>query len=562
MTSLTIGDHIQDRGKLRVDLGRLVETRMLIQANSGGGKSYAIRKLLEETHGKVQQIVLDVEGEFATLRERFDYILAGRGGDIPADPNSAELLARKILELDTSLIVDLYELKMHERHRFVRVFLDSLVNSPKELWHPVLILIDEAHLFAPEKGESEAMSAVVDLATRGRKRGFAAILATQRLSKLHKDVAAECLNKLIGRTGLDIDMKRASEELGFASKQQMLGLRDLEPGQFFAFGPALTKAVSLAQISKVETSHPKAGQRLKLRVPVPTAKVKRILAKLTDLPKEAEQELRDRRELQMRLRELERELRKKASGEVDEKHLAELEARAFERGRSEGLKAMRKVATVKERLLSEISRLQALIESIPSEPITISKEARIEPNKNLQPGRVIRLAPPVQRPELESGAVGKCELAILRFLAAREGKPLSRAQIGAWTGYSVKSSAFNGALSMLVKSGIIGRVSGKYVVDSARRSIVLDLLGSNYEEPPRSLEDWVGKLSPTPAKILQLILAHPAKHFSRQEIAERTGYSTSSSSFNSAISELCSLELMRRGHEGFCLNPDLEEVSA
>jgi len=41
------------------------------------------------------------------------------------------------------------------------------------------------------------------------------VVATLRLSKLHKDTAVECNNKLIGRTGLDVDVKRATVELGF-----------------------------------------------------------------------------------------------------------------------------------------------------------------------------------------------------------------------------------------------------------------------------------------------------------------------------------------------------------
>jgi hypothetical protein len=39
---------------LRFDLDVLVDTRLLIQANSGGGKSRTIRRILEQTHGKVQ----------------------------------------------------------------------------------------------------------------------------------------------------------------------------------------------------------------------------------------------------------------------------------------------------------------------------------------------------------------------------------------------------------------------------------------------------------------------------------------------------------------------------
>ncbi len=47
-----------------INVERLIESRMLIQANSGGGKSWAIRRLLEQTYGDVQQILIDVDGEF------------------------------------------------------------------------------------------------------------------------------------------------------------------------------------------------------------------------------------------------------------------------------------------------------------------------------------------------------------------------------------------------------------------------------------------------------------------------------------------------------------------
>lgn len=67
------------------DLDRLVDTRLLVQANSGGGKSWLLRRILEQTHGQVQHLVIDPEGEFASLRERFDYVLAAKhGGDTAA----------------------------------------------------------------------------------------------------------------------------------------------------------------------------------------------------------------------------------------------------------------------------------------------------------------------------------------------------------------------------------------------------------------------------------------------------------------------------------------------
>ena len=287
MKSIVIGKG-EGKGNVLIDVQSLIDSRLLVQANSGGGKSWLLRRLLEQTHGKVQHIVLDLEGEFGSLRQRFDYILVGKGGDIPIGIRSAEILARKLLELGTSAILDLYELKAHERITFVKRFLDAMVNAPKELWHPCLVVVDEAHVFCPEQGKSEALGSVIDLCTRGRKRGYCAVLATQRISKLHKDAAAECNNKLIGRAAMDIDMKRAAGELGFTSKTQMQDLRKLSAGEFFAFGPAISPTVTKVKVGSVSTVHPKVGSRQGFTAPPPTSKVKTLLAKLTDLPKEAD----------------------------------------------------------------------------------------------------------------------------------------------------------------------------------------------------------------------------------------------------------------------------------
>lgn len=288
-----------------LDVPRLVETRMLVQANSGGGKSWAIRRLCEVAYGGAQQIILDPEGEFHTLREKFDYVLAGRsGGDCPADLKSAALLARRLLELNVSAVVDIFELGA-QRARFVRLFLEALMQAPRELWHPTIVVIDEANKFCPEHGKAESHDAVIDLMTRGRKRGFAGVLATQRISDLAKSAAAECNNKLIGRSSLDVDMKRAAAEIGFTSKEEQLSLRRLDDGQFYAFGPALTRAVTKFRVGPVTTTHPRAGQRA-VPVTAPRERVRKILAQLADLPQEAEAEAQTVGELRARVRELER----------------------------------------------------------------------------------------------------------------------------------------------------------------------------------------------------------------------------------------------------------------
>ena len=161
--------------KIWIDLLKLIVSRLLIQANSGGGKSWAIRRIIEWAFKYVQIIVIDPEGEFGNLRSKFDFVYAGKDGDAPVESRSAALLARRLLELKASAIIDLYELPPQERKHYVRLFLEAAVNAPKELWHDCLFILDEAHVFAPEKDQSESLSAVIDMASRGRKRGYCLI---------------------------------------------------------------------------------------------------------------------------------------------------------------------------------------------------------------------------------------------------------------------------------------------------------------------------------------------------------------------------------------------------
>jgi len=102
---------------------------------------------------------------------------------------------------------------------------------------------------------------------RGRKRGLAGVIATQRLAKLAKNVAAEASNFLMGRTFLDIDMARAADLLGMDRRQAEM-FRDLKRGNFVALGPALSRRPLPIQIGNVETSARSSSPKL---MPLPDA---------------------------------------------------------------------------------------------------------------------------------------------------------------------------------------------------------------------------------------------------------------------------------------------------
>lgn len=282
----------QENGQaLTLDIQELIVSRALIQANSGGGKSWFLRLISELCAGKVQTIIFDHDGEFVTLREKFDFALVGREGEVGIDIRSAPLLARKIVELNISAIINLSDLDdLTEKRAYVAAYLTAMMKVPRKFWHPILVIVDESHLYCPEKGQAESSKAVISLMDSGRKRGFAGVLATQRLSKLHKDAAAEVNNVFIGRTWLDNDQARAQDILGFAKKDITL-LRDVKPGEIFAFGSALNvNGVVRFKSGAVQTTHPKAGERHTMAVPAASTTILAIAKQIEDVPQQAEAE--------------------------------------------------------------------------------------------------------------------------------------------------------------------------------------------------------------------------------------------------------------------------------
>lgn len=305
----TIGTIVETGKPQPIDIDRLLLTRMLLQADSGGGKTVALKRLLEQTHGHVQQIIIDPEGEFSTLREKFDYLLcAPEGADAIANPKTAPILARKLRETRVSAVIDIYDLRPQEQKHFVRLFIEELLAAPKNLWNPCLLIIDEAQIFAPEGDKAESLGAIMDLRGRGRKRGLCPILATPRLAELSKDACAGLQNKLIGVTTLDLDVKRAARDLALTPSEATTMLRNLEPGEFFCFGPALNRNITKVKVGSLTTAH---GQHLAgkdKRPPAPSEKIKAVLAKLADLPKEAEQEAKTLADFKAENARLKREL--------------------------------------------------------------------------------------------------------------------------------------------------------------------------------------------------------------------------------------------------------------
>ena len=559
---------------ITLDLNILLRTRLLVQANSGGGKSWLLRRLAEQLFGKVQVIIIDPEGEFATLREKLDFILVGPGGETPADVRSAEMVARRLLELRISAICDLYEMKESERHTWLRLFLDALINAPKKLWHPMVLILDEASDFCPEgkAGGSEAAQAVMAFSRKGRKRGFCPIMATQSLATLDKKTSRHLHNRLIGPTFEDVDIERSIDLLSIAArdkKEFAHDIRTMEPGSFYAFGRAISKVRVLLEVGPVSTTHPDIGRsKIALKPPPPPSKIRALLPKLADLPKEAEQEAQTVAGFRKEIRSLKAQLRSQPAAPakrvvervVDQTATEKIVRRALQENnqhwQAQIAKLVRYVGQLRP-ILTSIAQQAAKAEALKNPVTEFAPPPKIQipagvttrptapppPRTNAKPAR--RPTEPVEfqgDPEELTPARKKILCALAEFEALGQSE-VSRKWIAALAGVSHKSSAYTNNLGGLRSSGYID-----YGSSSTLRFTEKGRTVTPPADPPASSQEMLERcfhiLTPKQGDILKALHAIHPESLSRDELADAVGVSAKSSAYTNNLGAIRSAAML------------------
>lgn len=203
--------------KLAKDLTLPLETvtqTVAVLAKRRAGKSYTMRRLVEQLFNAGQQVVLvDPKGDQWGLRSAADgkapglpiVILGGERGDVPLESTAGEVVAKLVVEERVSVVLDLSLFRKHEVATFMTAFLENLYRlKAKEIYRtPVMLVIDEADAVAPQKpqkGEERMLGAAEDIVRRGGQRGIGCVLVTQRSAVLNKNVLTQAQMLVVLRT--------------------------------------------------------------------------------------------------------------------------------------------------------------------------------------------------------------------------------------------------------------------------------------------------------------------------------------------------------------------------
>lgn len=581
MSKIVIGEDASGKA-LKLDVDLLIPSRLLIQANSGGGKSFLLRRLQEQFYqAKVQTIAIDPEGEFFTLREKFGFVLVGEGGETPADVRSAALLAEKFLSLKVSAVCDLYEaFRAHpmERRRWVATFLNAILDAPRSLWHPLVIIVDEAHKFCPQETPKagnqidrqiigDCKDAMIALSTTGRKRGFCPIWATQRLAKVDKDASAEFFNRMVGMTIEDVDVDRAADLMSVSrdEKQEFrTSLRNLEPGQFYCFGRAIAHERTLVKVGPVETHHPETGTAAKnAEAPPMPEEVAKFLPQLSDLPKEAENKARTVAELEKTVRDLRKELKQQPVGELKIETVTVADPRAIDRAVIAAVKPYREILRKIKQAADRADRSLPIVRGALEDIAAATGETVAIAEKSSLPAQVatpfIPPRPPAPRPQPRAitpqngdtpltGPEAKIMRALGELLSIGKNHP-SKNMVAAWAGYSPIGGAFGNPIGALRSKGFIDYPApGVVTLTEAGRATVGPCDQPDQEEIWRRIENTC---TGPEQKILRALLDNAGQdEISKEQLAEKAGYSPIGGAFGNPIGALRTKGLLDYPRQG------------
>ncbi len=537
-TTPTLSFNPSDKEGVVANLERLLIHRLAIQGNSGSGKSWLLRTLIEGTHGHVQHLIVDPEGEFRTLREVFDdyIILAASDGDLIITPESAENTARLLIEEGVNIILDLSEFGETERDAICAAVVHGLMSLSREAWRYILVVVDEAQTLAPQAVNGVSLDALTDLAMRGRKRGFGLVVATQRLALLNKNLLAMCSNRLIGLTTLGNDMKRASEELGF-NTQERQKLKALEPGEFFAFGPALSQEVTKVRSGPTKSTHPAPGQ---LTPPTPPASKK--------LGSLLEQLRLNQQRVPSNIEEVENEIQISPRSRIPQKVEKREIEKAVKFGSSSVKSTLEQIRILADNVIVESAQLVPThtLQNSLSDGIDFNKSERNLPTPRYQNKHTVDKTSSRATLVISKRVPDDPKHRILRILAEMElleVPSLDRSTLAVLSEQSPKSSAFSRHVAALHNKGFVTYPSGGHVAltEQGRTSIPVP-------QKPTTLADlherWFIYLCLYERQLLEeLIEVHPSS-LSRRGLAKRVNRSEGSSAFSRALANLKRLKLI------------------
>lgn len=169
----------------------------------GSGKSNTAAVLMEELLAAgVPIAVIDTDGEYYTLKERYDITVVGAPrytkAEIPVNIHNVEQVAEVAYTNGRSIVFDVSGAPKPMRTDLVLAYLSRVWNLAAVRRIPLVLFIEEAQNWMPQsrvgqRNESglTTKDILADIAAQGRKLGLSLVIIGQRSARIDKDALTQ-----------------------------------------------------------------------------------------------------------------------------------------------------------------------------------------------------------------------------------------------------------------------------------------------------------------------------------------------------------------------------------
>lgn len=496
--------------------------RGLYAAFPGHGKSHTAAIFVEQwldQNGTV--VIFEPLAEWHTLKQKYPVQVVGgpHAQDIPFVESEPELYAKAVVEKGISMVFYTRDVRDQEKLvDFVCKFIDTVMRL-QELHHrPLMILLEEAHEYAPvsAKGQiappwvyNRMIKALVDCYTQGRKLNIVPISITQRPQVLNFTIRQLCNFVWFGKFSaqdakyIDKEVLKSFRERGHdINSNDLIGL---ERSEWFLIAGEQTKRILVTDRRK--TPHGADTPKLDYVAPVDSntkAAVSSLGETLKEMIQKRGEEQSDLEKAKNRIKyleEKEEDLKKKVQLGVDLRDLlkpgaAPDQAEVADKIREIETKHQAEITEFKETWTSpeETEEIKKHLAELEEKTTALDLLAEvftpiIEPIvKKLMPAEVpsgltekdvaqmikkeLDSAPKSRRTARVVGdtgiawidmwlpKLGTAEQKIIRYMASRFPLKMTKSQISIGIALSAKGGYFNGAFNNLVKKKLIAPMGG------------------------------------------------------------------------------------------------------
>lgn len=502
-----------------------------VLGKTGSGKSYAVRGIVEGLLDEGARVcIIDPTGAWNGLRSSATgksggypvVIFGGSHADLTLAGQYGEAIAETIGTSSTPAIIDTSLMRVGERTRFMADFADALIRKNKG---PLHLVIDEAHLFAPQgkvnsPQAGEMLSATNNLVSLGRSRGLRIIMITQRPAKLHKDSLTQCETlvalRLIAPQDRNAVREWIEDNADKAKGNEIISsLASLKTGQGWVWAPELgiLDRISFPKIHTFDSGRAPDGSEQHGQVLAPIDK-DAISAKLQAV--KADALANDPGELKKKIAELQRQIKTAPTAAVaDPAELERVKREGFLEGQADGMANLNEYLDALDTWLIEkparppmtaraapaYKFAQPLVRAPAPRPVAKAAPRSNGQSMDLPPGELATLTACIQFPD-----------------------GLRREQLTVLTQY--KRSSRDAYIQRLREKGLVETNGDTVKATSAGVEALPDA------EPLPTGEDlqqhWLAKLPEGERKILQMLIEAYPRTVDRETLTQETGYARSS----------------------------------